>query len=129
LRQPITGAHPIEKGIAMTQSLDSLIPPVPHFPIRETSDPWPEAPALVAPDPAAGPPLEVLSALDTAGAVLRDLAEQDLTIHVGLVDAVVRLEVRSAGGDVVREVRPSYVLDVLAGEGRETRGGSRAPLL
>jgi hypothetical protein len=129
VQRPITGEHPIEKGIAMTQSLDSLIPPVPHFPIRKTSDPSPEAPALVAPDPPTRPPLEVLAALDTAAGVLRDLAEQGLAIHVELVDEVVRLEVRSAGGDFVREVPPGYVLDVLAGEAGRTPGGSCLALL
>jgi hypothetical protein len=62
-------------------------------------------------------PSHVAEALDSAGAVLQELADQgfDVRLEVDEARARVCVEVRDRSGRVVRELSPVAMLELLAG--------------
>ena len=65
----------------------------------------------------AGPPAEVLDALDKAARVLEELASRGLGLHFEYDDVTSQLHVQVTNGEgkVVREISPSTLLDIAAG--------------
>jgi hypothetical protein len=72
----------------------------------------------LAPVPA-HPPAEVLEMLDTAAQVLQDLAAAQVSLHIEVVDGGagkrIHVQVLDADGELLREIPPHQLLDVLAG--------------
>jgi len=71
----------------------------------------------------ANPPAEVLTALDEGARVMKELSDARVELHFAVESHTgghkrVRIQVREANGDVVREIPASKLLDVLAGESR-----------
>ena len=70
----------------------------------------------------ATPPPEVLAALDEGARVMRELSEARVELHFAVEQSEagkrVRIEVREADGDVVRDIPARKLLDVLAGDVR-----------
>lgn len=64
----------------------------------------------------ATPPPEVLHALDKAQQVLGDLAKSNVTLHFEMAGSRVVIQVKDADGNVVREIPPKKLLDLLAGD-------------
>jgi hypothetical protein len=69
-----------------------------------------------------GPPAEVLDALDAAARVLDDLRTKQVNLSFSVEGEGgvkrVRVEVRDASGELVREIPPRHLLDLLAGDTR-----------
>jgi len=68
------------------------------------------------------PPVEVLDALDAAQRVLDDLRQKQVNLSFstegeGALKRV-RVEVRDGSGELVREIPPQHLLDLLAGDTR-----------
>ncbi|HEX5145395.1 MAG TPA: hypothetical protein VFV85_00125 [Conexibacter sp.] len=65
----------------------------------------------------AGPPPEVLEAMDAAGRTARELHAQGRELHFipGDHGERVRIEVKDLDGNVLREIPPSQALDVATG--------------
>jgi flagellar protein FlaG len=90
------------------------------YPLREPAAPKAAAAregreaAPVTPVPASPPP-EVLEALDAAATVIRDLAENRVELHFEVEGGRIRVEVTDGEGNVVRQIPPTRLLDVLAG--------------
>ena len=68
------------------------------------------------------PPAEVLDALDAAAQVLDDLRQKQVNLSFstegeGALKRV-RVEVRDSSGQLVREIPPRHLLDLLAGDTR-----------
>src|SRR5918999_277550 len=70
----------------------------------------------------ATPPPEVLAALDEGARVMRELSEARVELHFaveqGNAGKRVRIQVREADGQVVRDIPTRKLLDILAGDGR-----------
>jgi uncharacterized FlaG/YvyC family protein len=70
----------------------------------------------------ASPPPELLAALDEGARVMRELSEARVELHFAVErdggHKRVRIEVREANGEVVREIPTRKLLDMLAGESR-----------
>ena len=71
----------------------------------------------------ASPPPEVLAALDEGARVMKELSDARVELHFQVEQhdgghKRVRIQVREAGGNVVREIPTRKLLDVLAGESR-----------
>jgi flagellar protein FlaG len=70
----------------------------------------------------ATPPAEVLNALDEGARVMRELSEARVELHFaveqGNAGKRVRIEVREADGNLVREIPARKLLDILAGDSR-----------
>ena len=68
------------------------------------------------------PPAEVLDALDAAQQVLDDLRQKQVNLSFSTEGEGslkrVRVEVRDASGELVREIPPRHLLDLLAGDTR-----------
>jgi hypothetical protein len=77
-------------------------------------------PPVPAPDFPTTPPPEVLDALDTAARVLSELAASRVDLRFAVEEEAtgkrVRVEVRNGKGELVREIPPKRLLDVLAGD-------------
>jgi uncharacterized FlaG/YvyC family protein len=108
-----------------------MINPVAHIP-ASTPPPPPRdrRPDRIRPVEAAAaysgvpkdPPREVLEALDRAQQVLRELADSRVDLKFALEQEAtgkrVRVEVRNGAGELVREIPPKRLLDILAGDTR-----------
>jgi len=85
---------------------------------RGRTIPQPASAVAHAPVPAS-PPAEVLEMLDTAAQVLHDLAAAQVSLHIEVVDGKagkrIHVQVRDADGELLREIPPHQLLDVLAG--------------
>ena len=70
----------------------------------------------------ATPPPEVLAALDEGARVMRELSDARVELHFaveqGNAGKRVRIQVREADGNVVRDIPARKLLDILAGDGR-----------
>lgn len=70
----------------------------------------------------ATPPPEVLTALDEGARVMRELSEARVELHFaveqGNAGKRVRIQVREADGNVVRDIPARKLLDILSGDGR-----------
>ena len=70
----------------------------------------------------ATPPPEVLAALDEGARVMRELSDARVELHFaveqGNAGKRVRIQVREADGNVVRDIPTRKLLDILAGDGR-----------
>jgi hypothetical protein len=66
----------------------------------------------------ASPPPEALAELDKAARVLDELAKKQVSLHFEVDDASskIRVQVRDGGGNVLREIPNTKLLDVLAGD-------------
>ena len=75
----------------------------------------PQEPQLGFP---ASPPPEALAELDKAARVLDELAKKQVSLHFEVDDASskIRVQVRDGGGNVLREIPNTKLLDVLAGD-------------
>ena len=70
----------------------------------------------------ATPPPEVLAALDEGARVMKELSDARVELHFaveqGNAGKRVRIQVREADGNVVREIPTRKLLDILAGDSR-----------
>ena len=70
----------------------------------------------------ATPPAEVLAALDEGARVMKELSDARVELHFaveqGQAGKRVRIQVREADGNVVRDIPTRKLLDILAGDGR-----------
>ena len=70
----------------------------------------------------ATPPPEVLAALDEGARVMKELSDARVELHFaveqGQAGKRVRIQVREADGNVVRDIPTRKLLDILAGDGR-----------
>jgi hypothetical protein len=71
----------------------------------------------------ASPPPEVLAALDEGARVMKELSDARVELHFEVEQhdgggKRVRIQVREADGNVVREIPNRKLLDILAGESR-----------
>ena len=70
----------------------------------------------------ATPPPEVLTALDEGARVMRELSDARVELHFAVEQGQsgkrVRIQVREADGNVVRDIPTRKLLDILAGDGR-----------
>jgi hypothetical protein len=75
-----------------------------------------------SPEPATGfpatPPPEALAELDKAARVLDELSTKQVNLHFEMDDATnrIRVQVKDASGNVMREIPATKLLDVLAGD-------------
>jgi hypothetical protein len=94
-----------------------LTPVEPTTPARRRDPVAPAGRSAIEPIPA-NPPQEVLDDLDTAGRVLGDLDDKNVSLKLALDDQTgrVHVELHDADGQVLRRVPASQALDLLAGE-------------
>jgi hypothetical protein len=91
----------------------------PAGPVRGATPPAPQTTPTEAEIPATPPP-EVLEALDLAQHVVDELNRSGMTLGFTLVSEsrvrCIRVEVRSSAGELIREISPSRLASILAGD-------------
>jgi hypothetical protein len=129
----ITGFPPITLGVqqfvdpgkdrTMIEGLSPLGPIERATGVRRTApraEPPQQAPVTEhVPDGVPGrPPTEVLEALDQAQRVIAEFEAKSLSLHFSVDEATdrIRVQVKDASGNVVREIPARQALEMLSGE-------------